>query len=92
MKTIFYSLLLTFLFIALAISVIIGTCKIMGWTCDITRITFSLTFSLVWLYFHKEVETFMKEESEEENKKRHRKIVRNYERKDASMASVSKRD
>lgn len=66
MKTIFYSLLLTFLFIALTIGVSIGTCKIMGWTCDITRITFSLTFSLVWLYFHKEVETFMKEESEEE--------------------------
>ena len=74
MKTIFYSLLLTFLFIALTIGVIIVTCKIMGWTCDITRITFSFTFSLVWLYFHKEVETFMKEESEEENKKRHRKI------------------
>ena len=62
MKTIFYSLLLTFLFIALTIGVSIGTCKIMGWTCDITRITFSLTFSLVFLYFHKEVETFMKED------------------------------
>ena len=62
MKTIFYSLLLTFLFIALTIGVSIGTCKIMGWTCDITRITFSLIFSLVWLYFHKEVETFMKED------------------------------
>ena len=63
MKTIFYSLLLTFLFIALTIGVNIGTCKVMGWTCDFTSITFSLTFTLVWLYFHKEVESFMKEES-----------------------------
>ena len=69
MKTIFYSLLLTLLFIALTIGINIGTCKVMGWTCDITSITFSLTFTLVWLYFHKEVETFMKEESEEEKKK-----------------------
>lgn len=63
MKTILYSLLATFLFTAISIGVSIGTCKIMGWTCDITRVTFSLTFSLIWLYFHKNVKTFMKEKS-----------------------------
>ena len=63
MKTIFYSLLLTFLFIALTVGINVGTCKLFGWTCDIMSITFSLTFTLVWLYFHKEVESFMKEES-----------------------------
>ena len=66
MKTMFYSLLLTLLFIALTIGVNIGTCKVMGWTCDITSITFSLTFTLVCLYFHKEVESFMKEESDKD--------------------------
>lgn len=81
MKTIFYSLLLTLLFIALTIGVNVGTCKVMGLTCDIISITFSLTFTLVYLYFYKEVETFMKEESEEEKKKRHRKITRNYEQR-----------
>ena len=65
MKTMFYSLLLTLLFIALTVGVNIGTCKVMGWTCDITSITFSLTFTLIWLYFHKEVKSFMKEESED---------------------------
>lgn len=69
MKTMFYSLLLTLLFIALTIGVNIGTCKVMGWTCDITSITFSLTFTLVWLYFHNEVEKFMKEWKEEEGEK-----------------------
>lgn len=69
MKTMFYSLLLTLLFIALTIGVNIGTCKVMGWTCDFTSITFSLTFTLVWLYFHNEVEKFMKEWKEEEGEK-----------------------
>lgn len=67
MKTIFYSLLLTFLFIALMVGINIGTCKIMGWTCDITSITFSLTFTLVWLYFHKEVESFIKEGKDDDD-------------------------
>ena len=66
MKTMFYSLLLTLLFIALTIGVNIGTCKVMGWTCDITSITFSLTFTLVWIYFHKEVESFMKEDRDDD--------------------------
>ena len=69
MKTMFYSLLLTLLFIALTVGVNIGTCKVMGWTCDFTSITFSLTFTLVWLYFHNEVEKFMKEWKEEEGEK-----------------------
>lgn len=67
MKTIFYSLLLTLLFIALAIGINVGTCKVFGWTCDITSLTFSLTFTLVWLYFHKEVESFIKEESDKKD-------------------------
>ena len=69
MKMMFYSLLLTLLFIALTVGVNIGTCKIMGWTCDITSITFSLTFTLVWLYFHQEVESFMKEDRDDDNRR-----------------------
>ena len=69
MKTIFYSLLLTFLLVALTVGINIGTCKLFGWTCNIASITFSLTFTLIWLYFHNEVEKFMKEWKEEEEKK-----------------------
>ncbi len=69
MRHMFYSLLLCFFFVGASIGTQIVACKIFGWRCDMGSITFGMVFSIVWIYFHKEVETFMKEESKEEKKK-----------------------